>query len=297
MTLRARLCIAFTAVLLTPMALGAAALAGALPGGVPGLLGGGAGGPSGDDERAAQAVRSAVEARCRHLAAVASGLASTAARAGQPFAVTPESPLGPGAMCGVDAATSLGDGVPIGLAARAEIRDRRAEPGQTELTEALVGYAYAVQPLDASFFAELSAAAGRRVGLVVGSGNQESEAGPVEVSGPLPLRIEPAVPVDGGPLGLLLVIAGVGVLVATLFGWWFADAATRPLRQLLTTVERVRTGDLSARSALHGRDETGRLGRRLDELIVDMQETQRLSMTDALTGLGNRRHLTEQLRL
>ena len=37
--------------------------------------------------------------------------------------------------------------------------------------------------------------------------------------------------------------------------------------------------------------------RRLNELITAMQETQRLSVTDALTGLGNVRHLAESLRL
>jgi diguanylate cyclase (GGDEF)-like protein len=35
----------------------------------------------------------------------------------------------------------------------------------------------------------------------------------------------------------------------------------------------------------------------VDRLISDMQETQRLSITDPLTGLGNVRHLTDALRL
>jgi PleD family two-component response regulator len=48
---------------------------------------------------------------------------------------------------------------------------------------------------------------------------------------------------------------------------------------------------------MSGRDEAGRLGRGVDRLISDMQETQRLSITDPLTGLGNVRHLTDALRL
>jgi len=51
------------------------------------------------------------------------------------------------------------------------------------------------------------------------------------------------------------------------------------------------------RSGLAGRDETGRLASALDRLIAGMQETQRLSVTDALTGLGNVRQLAESLRL
>jgi diguanylate cyclase (GGDEF)-like protein len=66
---------------------------------------------------------------------------------------------------------------------------------------------------------------------------------------------------------------------------------------LLIAVDRASAGDLSARTAVDGRDETGRLGRRLDQLIEGLQESRRLSVTDALTGLGNRRHLGEELRV
>jgi diguanylate cyclase (GGDEF)-like protein len=69
------------------------------------------------------------------------------------------------------------------------------------------------------------------------------------------------------------------------------------MRLLLGTIDRAVGGDFDVRSGLGGRDETGRLASGLDRLIAGMQETQRLSVTDALTGLGNVRQLSESLRL
>jgi diguanylate cyclase (GGDEF)-like protein len=282
-TLRGRLAVAFTTILLAPMALGAAALAG---------LSGAAGlvlarGPAGD-ESARTAVRAVVQARCQHLAATAASLAATAAAAGESWAVMPDGVAGPWAICGVDPAEGPG-GLPTGLAARAEIR---------AVTGEVIGYAYAVQPIDEPLLAELSAAAQRRVSLAV---DGTSDAGPesygfinADAEVPLPLRVD-APPAGRDALWLLLVAAGVAVLASALLGVWLADVATRPLRRLLVTAERASEGDLSARTAVDGRDETGRLGRRLDDLIVALQEVQRLSTTDALTGLGNRRHLVEAL--
>ena len=96
---------------------------------------------------------------------------------------------------------------------------------------------------------------------------------------------------------MLLAVAATAALIASLLSWWLAGIATRPLVILLRAVERVVAGDLTVRSQMEGRDETGRLGRGLDRLISGMQETQRLSVTDPLTGLGNVRHLGDSLRL
>ncbi len=302
MTLRGRLAVAFTAILLAPMGLGAAALAG-----LSGAAGSGwpsGGGDPGDDDSARAAVRAVVEARCAHLAATASGLAATAAAAGQSWAVVPPGATGPWAICGVDPAESP-DTVPTGLAARAEIHGRlgggggQALPSGTGATAEVTGYAYAVQPIDEAFLAELSAAAGRRVGLVARSSSSPyglSSRESADARVPLALRLDPAPPARD-PMPLVLVAAAVAVLASAVLGAWLADVATRPLRRVLAAVDRVSSGDLSARTAVDGRDETGRLGRRLDELIGVMQETQRLSVTDSLTGLGNRRHLAEELRL
>jgi two-component system cell cycle response regulator len=99
------------------------------------------------------------------------------------------------------------------------------------------------------------------------------------------------------PAPVIATAAGVAVLFALLLGWWVGGVATRPMRVLLGTVDRAAAGDFEARSGMVGRDETGRLSSGLDRLIAGMQETQRLSVTDALTGLGNVRQLAESLRL
>jgi diguanylate cyclase (GGDEF)-like protein len=268
MTLRGRLTLAFSAILIAPTIFGAAALAG---------LNGWSPAPASTDETARTAVRTVLDDRCRQLAATAAGLAATAGAAGQAFAVVPVGATGPWAICGIDPSLEP-TVVPTGLAARAEVR------ASGEVT----GYAYAVQPLDAAFLGELSAVAGRRVSL--------SAPDSYGQLGPVPLRLDPA-PVDGDRLPALLLAAGVALVASVLLGLWLADLAVRPLRRLLVAVDRARAGDLTARTSLDGRDETGRLGQRLDELISGMQETQRLSVTDPLTGLGNRRRLAEELHL
>jgi diguanylate cyclase (GGDEF)-like protein len=186
--------------------------------------------------------------------------------------------------------------VPTGLAARAEI---------TSGNEA-TGYAYAVQPLDAAFLAELSAAAGRRVSLTFAVDSQPNGQVPdsalssldlqPDATVPLRLRLDPA-PAGADRLPVLLIALGVALAASALIAFWLADVAVRPLNRLLVAVDRARAGDLTVRTSLDGRDETGRLGQRLDELIAGMQETQRLSVTDPLTGLGNRRRLAEEMHL
>jgi diguanylate cyclase (GGDEF)-like protein len=92
----------------------------------------------------------------------------------------------------------------------------------------------------------------------------------------------------------VLLVAGV---VASALAWWLAGLATRPLGALVDAVEQATAGDLTARCRVRGRDEAGRLGVGLDRLIAETQETRLLSVTDALTGLGNLRHLRDALRL
>jgi diguanylate cyclase (GGDEF)-like protein len=96
--------------------------------------------------------------------------------------------------------------------------------------------------------------------------------------------------------GWLAAVLGSAVLFAIGLGGWLAGLATRPLKALLRAVERVAAGDLTARSMIDGRDETGRLGTGLDRLIGLLQETLQLSLTDPLTGLGNVRQLGDALR-
>jgi diguanylate cyclase (GGDEF)-like protein len=89
----------------------------------------------------------------------------------------------------------------------------------------------------------------------------------------------------------------VGGVIAAAVAWWLAGVATRPLGALVDAVERATAGDLTVRCRVRGRDEAGRLGAGLDRLIAETQQIRLLSVTDALTGLGNLRHLRDALRL
>jgi diguanylate cyclase (GGDEF)-like protein len=276
-TLRARLSIAFTVLLLGPLLLAGIAIAAA------GRVAGAA--------DAGTRVRAVVAARCAHLEIVARGLAATASAQGLSWAVTPSGAVGPWAICGAgqpSTPAALAGVAVTGLAARAEIRDARGE---------VAGYAYAVTALDPPLLTELSAAAGSRVMLAASA---PADAVPMETydDQPLPLALAPR-PAGSAPdpAPIIATAAGVAMLFALLLGWWVGGVATRPMRVLLGTVDRAAAGDFDARSGLAGRDETGRLASGLDRLIAGMQETQRLSVTDALTGLGNVRQLAELLRL
>jgi diguanylate cyclase (GGDEF)-like protein len=216
-------------------------------------------------------------AECAHLSAIAQG--NVAGGVGD-LTRTGDVP-GPWLICGPDASQPVLSPVIVpagtryqGLAARAEIRN----------ADGLVtGYAYAVRPLDADFLAQLSVATGATVTL--------QDAG----TDGLPFSVDPAPATNGGE-GWHVAVLVTSVLVTGGLGWWLAGLATRPLKVLLRAVERVAAGDLTARSQLDGRDETGRLGTGLDRLISLLQETLLLSLTDPLTGLGNVRQLGDALR-
>lgn len=273
MTLRVRLTVAFFVVLLGPAVLGASVLAGVLP------RRGGA-----SVEQATAAVHMGLLVRCQHLQAAAEALALRMGVTGDPLAVDPPNAPGPWALCGVagSEAVRLPAGTRYrGLAARVEVRDARGD---------ITGHAYAVQPLDAAFLRELSMSAGATVTLLaVGDDAGHGDAPPLAVS------VEPAPSIDQRPVALTAALTAG--LLAGLLGWWLAGVAVRPLRVLLRAAERVAAGDLDVRSRVDGRDETGRLGSALDQLITGLQEAQRLSVTDALTGLGNVRHLGDSLRV
>ena len=100
----------------------------------------------------------------------------------------------------------------------------------------------------------------------------------------------------------------VGTLLLLVVGWFGAELfILRPLRTLLDAARRVRAGDLAARTGLRrGRDELAQLGVEFDlmaealeqreaELNRALKEKNDQAMTDALTGLLNRRYLDEYL--
>lgn len=100
----------------------------------------------------------------------------------------------------------------------------------------------------------------------------------------------------------------VGTLLLIVVGWYGAELfILRSVRRLLAAARRVRGGDLGARTRLrHTRDELGQLGVEFDrmaqvlqernaELTVALKNLNEQAITDALTGLLNRRYLDEYL--
>ena len=91
---------------------------------------------------------------------------------------------------------------------------------------------------------------------------------------------------------ILALVAAMGV-VAFLLGF----AATRPLVRLTDAAARVAAGDLSAELPAAGSGEVGYLTRAFNTLVSRLREKEsqgeleKLSLTDSLTGLYNRRHL------
>jgi diguanylate cyclase (GGDEF)-like protein len=91
---------------------------------------------------------------------------------------------------------------------------------------------------------------------------------------------------------ILALLAGVG-LIAYVLGVFIA----RPLGRLTSAAARVAAGDLSVDLPVGGAGEVGELTRAFTTLVLRLREREsqaeleRLSITDALTGLYNRRHL------
>ena len=90
-------------------------------------------------------------------------------------------------------------------------------------------------------------------------------------------------------LALLIVVAVLAMTAGTL--------VTRPLVRLSEAAARAAAGDLSAELPPGGSGEVGYLTRAFSTLVARLREREgqseleRLSLTDALTGLYNRRHL------
>jgi diguanylate cyclase (GGDEF)-like protein len=93
-----------------------------------------------------------------------------------------------------------------------------------------------------------------------------------------------------------LLIAALLVIVG-LLAWILASLTARPLGRLTTAAAKVAAGDLSIELPAGGIGEVGYLTRVFNTLVARLREREsqaeleRLSVTDALTGLYNRRHL------
>jgi diguanylate cyclase (GGDEF)-like protein len=110
-----------------------------------------------------------------------------------------------------------------------------------------------------------------------------------------------------------LVRSLLEILLVTLLliaGAWYGTEklVLRDIRTLLRTAERIRGGDLGARTGMHvSRDELKQIGHAFDEMAQSLQdrdtrlahalqELREQASTDALTGLYNRRHFREVLQ-
>ena len=98
-----------------------------------------------------------------------------------------------------------------------------------------------------------------------------------------------------------------GLLIAALLGvvgllaWILASLTARPLGRLTAAAAKVAAGDLAVELPAGGVGEVGYLTRVFNTLVARLREREsqaeleRLSVTDALTGLYNRRHLMSTL--
>jgi diguanylate cyclase (GGDEF)-like protein len=125
--------------------------------------------------------------------------------------------------------------------------------------------------------------------------------------GAFPLRVLITVPLSQvfAEANRALVRDLLGIVLATLFlliaAWFGAELfMLRKFRALLDAAERMRGGDLNARTGIqYGREELGQLALAFDDMAGALQlREQRLqeqAISDPLTGLYNRRYLNEFL--
>lgn len=93
---------------------------------------------------------------------------------------------------------------------------------------------------------------------------------------------------------LCLLLLGIGLTAYVL-----SVSITRPLDRLTDGAARVAEGDLAVTISTESRGELGYLTRVFNDMVERLragrEELQRISITDSLTGLYNRKHLTEKL--
>src|SRR4051794_4429581 len=157
----------------------------------------------------------------------------------------------------------------------------------------LLGYSYAIEPVDLGLVQKLSTASGAAVTVLpVGGGLQDLsteqgadlgqvvgtardlrgtatgdtdggrvvrrvDQGPAQ---PLPLAVSVGREHPQGMYAVLIAVVVIAGVLAILAAWWLARSTTRPLTELARAVDRVAGGDLGARVPVRTQDEVGRLG-------------------------------------
>lgn len=96
-------------------------------------------------------------------------------------------------------------------------------------------------------------------------------------------------------LSILLVATLIGTIACLTTLWWFI----RPLRLLATALQRYNADGTPVRLPIDGPDEIGVVSRAVTATMVElegvMRKLRQQAMTDQLTGLGNRRWLSEHI--
>lgn len=109
---------------------------------------------------------------------------------------------------------------------------------------------------------------------------------------------------SGEATGRSVLLQGLGytlaaILAGTLMAIWMARRLTSRLYAIRTTAQLVRQGQTDARVQLDGQDETSEVARgfnrMLDSLAEQQTQLEKLANYDPLTGLPNRRLLTDRL--
>jgi diguanylate cyclase (GGDEF)-like protein len=95
------------------------------------------------------------------------------------------------------------------------------------------------------------------------------------------------------------LVIGVLLIAIAVVAYWLATLIARPLRRLTSAAAQVSDGDLPAGLPAGGGGEVGYLTQVFNTMVESLRkhhdELERLSTTDTLTGLSNRRHLMNLL--
>jgi diguanylate cyclase (GGDEF)-like protein len=91
------------------------------------------------------------------------------------------------------------------------------------------------------------------------------------------------------------LVIGVLLVVIAVVAYWLAALIARPLHRLTSAAAQVSAGDLPVELPASGGGEVGYLTQVFNTMVESLRkhhdELERLSTTDTLTGLSNRRHL------
>jgi diguanylate cyclase (GGDEF)-like protein len=102
-----------------------------------------------------------------------------------------------------------------------------------------------------------------------------------------------------GLRNLAFLVIGVLLVVIAVVAYWLTALIARPLRRLTSAAAQVSAGDLPVELPAGGGGEVGYLTQVFNTMVDSLRkyhdELERLSTTDTLTGLSNRRHLMNLL--